>query len=474
MSLLSVSTISNPSAGSPNILLNADGSVTLPVVSGAAPAQFQAGTLWFDTAGPTLNIRNAANTGWLPVGGGGGGTVTGVTGTLPIVSTGGVAPVLSINAATTSLPGSVQLADGTASKAGTSTTLVNTPAFSVPKDAANMTGAAILPSGTNAQRTAITGLTAGMTRFNTDYTPDSLEVYNGTAWKQLAYVPSPTLPADLTISANTTLTNSTYVVNNLTVAAGATVTGVSQNLVFVCYGEVNILGSIVLDAQGPRGGATFAGTSGEQSAIQAGFNVGGGVGTSSNLPYSPLASTLGSGGASGFALTGVGGQALIAGGNGGGGIIIRTFKNATVSGTLSARGGTGSGSITPPALISGGGGGSGGSVIVHATGDINFSGAIDVSGAAGLGGAVNGVGVAANGGGGGSGGYVILEAEGTLTDTGTKNLSGGAAGITSGTPDVGPGGGGGGSFGGLAGDGAFGPGAIAGQSGKFELSGSPI
>ena len=119
MSLLSVSTISNPSAGQPNILLNADGSVTLPVVSGAAPAQFQAGTLWFDTAGPTLNIRNAANTGWLPVGGGGGGTVTGVTGTLPIVSTGGAAPVLSINAATAGALGAVQIGTNVQVAAGT-------------------------------------------------------------------------------------------------------------------------------------------------------------------------------------------------------------------------------------------------------------------------------------------------------------------------------------------------------------------
>jgi hypothetical protein len=41
------------------------------------------------------------------------GTVTGVSGTLPIVSTGGAAPVLSINAATTSAAGSMSAADKT-------------------------------------------------------------------------------------------------------------------------------------------------------------------------------------------------------------------------------------------------------------------------------------------------------------------------------------------------------------------------
>lgn len=466
MATLNVTNLQNTAATVTNVSLLADGSTT--IVLNTTGTSRTGGIRY---VGGVLEVYNG--TAWVAAGGGG-GSVTGVTGTLPIVSTGGAAPVLSINAATTLLPGSVQLANAAASQAGTSATLVNTPAFSVPKDAAGMTGAALLPAGTDAQRPGTP--VAGMLRMNTTLNPDSMEAYDGTAaaWRQIAYVPSPTLPADLTISANTTLTNSTYVVNNLTVAAGATVTIVSQNLVLVCYGEVNILGSIVVDVQGPRGGVSFAGPSGEQSGVQAGFNIGGGAGTSSNLPYSPVASALGSGGASGLALTGAGGQALSSGGQGGGSIVIRTFKNATVSGTLSARGGTGFGSLTSPGLISGGGGGSGGSVIVHATGSINFSGVIDVSGGAGGAGAVNGIGTSANGGGGGSGGYVILEAEGTLTDTGTKNLSGGAAGITSGAQDAGPGGGGGGSFGGAAGGGASGPGPIAGQPGKFELAGSPI
>jgi len=63
--------------------------------------------------------------------------------------------------------------------AGTVDTVANTPKTSVPKDAAGMTGAAILSSGTAAQRRA-TPVT-GMTRVNT--TNKTLEFYDGTQWQ---------------------------------------------------------------------------------------------------------------------------------------------------------------------------------------------------------------------------------------------------------------------------------------------------
>jgi hypothetical protein len=62
---------------------------------------------------------------------------------------------------------------------GTSNAVANTPQTSVPKDASGMTGAAIIPSGTQAQRPGTPAL--GMTRVNTD--TDTLEFYDGTAWK---------------------------------------------------------------------------------------------------------------------------------------------------------------------------------------------------------------------------------------------------------------------------------------------------
>jgi hypothetical protein len=108
--------------------------------------------------------------------------VSAVTGTLPItVATGTSTPLIGINAATTALPGSVQLADAAASQAGTSATLVSTPAFTVSKDAATMTGAALLPSGTTGQQPGT--LVEGMTRVNTD--TRTAEIYTNSSWQAI-------------------------------------------------------------------------------------------------------------------------------------------------------------------------------------------------------------------------------------------------------------------------------------------------
>jgi hypothetical protein len=205
----------------------------------------QKGTLWYDTTGVsgTTGVVIWTGSAWAGVGGGG-GTVTGVAGTAPIVSSGGSAPAISItpatagaagsmsaadkakldgaativsavtgtlpitvatgtstpligiNAATTALPGSVQLADAAASQAGTSATLVSTPAFTVSKDAATMTGAAILSSGTTAQRPATP--VSGMARVNTDTVPQ-LEAYTNGAWNPIGVITS-----NLTLNVATT------------------------------------------------------------------------------------------------------------------------------------------------------------------------------------------------------------------------------------------------------------------------------
>lgn len=73
-------------------------------------------------------VRFYNGTSWISVPGvGGGGSVTGVTGTAPIVSSGGNAPAISINAATGSTAGSLSAADfaklAAATAAATSTTL---------------------------------------------------------------------------------------------------------------------------------------------------------------------------------------------------------------------------------------------------------------------------------------------------------------------------------------------------------------
>jgi hypothetical protein len=85
---------------------------------------------------------------------------------------GSAAPITSIVAGTGLTGGgttgavtlSAAFATAGQAAAGTSTTTVSSPAYSVPKDAATMTGAAILPSGTTAQRPGTP--TAGMQRYN--------------------------------------------------------------------------------------------------------------------------------------------------------------------------------------------------------------------------------------------------------------------------------------------------------------------
>jgi hypothetical protein len=134
--------------------------------------------------------------------------VSAVTGTLPItVATGTSTPLIAINAATTGAQGAVQIGTnidvttGTISiknasatdkgvieiatlaeaATGTNATLALTPSTGVPKDAATMTGAALIPGGNNAARpgTPVTG----MTRYNNQSgTPASMEFYNGVAW----------------------------------------------------------------------------------------------------------------------------------------------------------------------------------------------------------------------------------------------------------------------------------------------------
>ena len=111
-----------------------------------------------------------------------------------------------------------------------------------------MTGAALLPTGTNAQRTAIAGPVAGMTRFNTDYTPDSLEVYDGANWNQVAYVPTVSGLTDLTPTNGSTLPSS-GVYNNITIGAGITVN--TTALTFLrAKGTVTIDGTINANSVG--------------------------------------------------------------------------------------------------------------------------------------------------------------------------------------------------------------------------------
>jgi len=94
----------NPSGYLSTVSLTSNVTGTLPIANGGTGATTAAGALTSLGAYPASNPNGyTANT----------GTVTGVTGAAPIVSSGGTAPVISIDAATTSLPGSMSAADKT-------------------------------------------------------------------------------------------------------------------------------------------------------------------------------------------------------------------------------------------------------------------------------------------------------------------------------------------------------------------------
>jgi hypothetical protein len=93
------------------------------------------------TAGSGVTISNGSGTITISATGSG-GTVTAVTGTSPIASTGGTTPAISIQDATTSQKGAVQLENSTSS---TSTTTAAVPA--AVKAAYDLAAAAIQPSG---------------------------------------------------------------------------------------------------------------------------------------------------------------------------------------------------------------------------------------------------------------------------------------------------------------------------------------
>jgi len=483
MSTLNVTSIQNPAAPQANLSLNADGTVTLPVFTGAAaPPLFQAGTLWFDTAGPTLLVRNPGNTAWVSAGGGGGGTVTGVTATAPLVSSGGAAPNLTINAATTGALGAVQIGTnidvttGTISiknasatdkgvieiatlaeaATGTDATRALTPSTGVPKDAATMTGAAILPSGTDAQRAAIATPVVGMTRFNT--TSNYEEVYTGVAggWQKLAYAaPAPSGLSDLTLSNGQVLpVSGTY--NNITLPVGATVTTLAfSNL--TAFGTVTLSGTIDVRNRG-----YIAPTSLDGDTSRDGQGPGaGGSGNSQGGYANSFEFLIGSSGASGTSGPGGGGGSSI-GGRAAGGVKFVSYGSISVTSTFSFLGSGTAGSNSGDS--GGGGGGSGGLFFLDSTSITLAAGAtINVSGGNGSSGITSG-----GGGGGGGGGWVVLNGA-SITNAATVVKNGGTAGSNAGSTWRS---GGGGSFAGSGGLGSLnGSAPSAGSSGYLSVNG---
>ena len=349
--------------------------------------------------------------------------------------------------------GAGSIAPATLAEAATGTlnTVYSSPLTSVPKDASGMTGAAILPSGTNLQRAAIATPVVGMQRYNTDSGYE--EVYTGATlgWQKLAFAsavnPS---PADLTLSGATSL-NSSYVCNNLTVNAGATLTSSSQGVYIRAFGDV-IINASTWTLVGVPGAGSF--TSGGIVLGAPGFGLGGSTGgASSSRPYAPAAQLGGSSGGSGVTSAGTNQP----GGNAGGYIVIIADGNVTFNGAVTLNCNGYAPALTGSETGGGGAGGAGGCIIITTPKTLTVPATVTLNVAGGNG--SNGIfaGNHGGGGGGGGGGWIILQS-GNLVDSSTKTLTGGLAGAASG---------GGALYGGAGGA------SYAGQGGLYGSTGSP-
>jgi hypothetical protein len=336
--------------------------------------------------------------------------------------------------------------------AGTLNTVANTPQTSVPKDAAGMTGAAIIPSGTDAQRAAITTPVVGMQRFNTDTGYE--EVYTGTTkgWQRLSFVsPFPFPLADLNITANGDLPSGVY--NNITIAAGVTVT--AKGLVrLTAYGSVTINGTIDGNSNGYTGFTLV--TTSISGALISQLGLGMGAGRGQGLPgfsysWRQLLSSSGSTGNIGSLDTT--GSARSNGGSAGASLIV-TAQGPVVIGstaTITMNGQSGGANSLGNSGSGGGGGGAGGLILLESKTSLNLAAGsvLSCNGGSGGNGVRAGTITNAGGGGGGGGGYIVLNSLST-SDSATKTVSPGAGGALVSTG--GNQGGGGAGFGGAGGE----------------------
>jgi len=176
-------------AGILNIANGGTGASTLAGLQAAAlPTQAPA------DAGKFLST-NGSTASWAAA-----GTVTSVTGTLPItVATGTTTPLIAINAATNAAAGAIEIATLAEAAAGTDATRALTPESGVPKDASGMAGAALLPGSA----AAFSGTVAtGMIRYNNSTPPAVIEYYNGSAWVALGGLAAASLAQAATGTSN--------------------------------------------------------------------------------------------------------------------------------------------------------------------------------------------------------------------------------------------------------------------------------
>lgn len=293
-----------------------------------------------------------------------------------------------------------------------------------------MTGAALIPGGTSAQRPATS--TPGNLRWNSDINYQETYVNATRGYSALAYVaPFPPTLANLTFSASQTITQSLFYCNNLVINAGVVLTLDTPTLVIYCAGTATINGSIVSRVGGYGGSTQVASTGREVAGGLLGFGPG-----ATSVAYPPNLYLTGSGGGGGTViLTLPGGVFSSQGGFGGGAVGIKALGGITLGAAASINC---SGSNALPSAVSsgttyianGGGGGSGGLICLDSGANLTLTAGatLNVSGGDGAASIGSGVVQSAPGGNGGGGGWIILQSLGTIADASTKNVSGGAAG----------------------------------------------
>jgi hypothetical protein len=415
-----------------------------PPVPGPGAAQAVIGSMYWDDVLNQLFIyyNNSGSPTW----------VQAAPSALPAPTYSGTAPI-----AVTGTVISANLATATDAATGTSATVLMTPQFAVPKDASGMTGAAILPSGTDTQRTAITTLVTGMQRYNT--TSDYEEVYTGATngWRKLAYYTAVPTPPNLTISANGPLPNGGYY-DNIIINAGVTATA-SASTSLRARTSIQINGTIDVGYSFPGGQGGSISSAAALIVVPGIYGQGFGQ-TNTTYGYAALSGT-GGRGAQVFLNNGAatGSQ----GGSGGGALILRSEGTITIgaAGVITADGGNatvGAATVgTTGVAIPGAGGGSGGMIYLEAATSITLNAASRLYARGGAGNnAFNGgtIPSGAGGGGGGGGGYIIVTSPLNTTTGANFVVTGGAAGTDSATPPIDTSwlGGWGGSWGGAGGD----------------------
>jgi hypothetical protein len=208
------------------------------------------------------------------------GTVTSVTGTLPItVANGTTTPVIAINAATNAAAGAIEIATLAEAATGTDATRALTPESGVPKDASGMAGAALIPGGNNAARpgTPVTG----MLRYNSQAgTPVSMEYYNGSAWSGFSKVAQVVYFRDTTGSVNSPNTPTL-------ITATITPTSVSSQILVTYCANVRQTGFVTGGVYATS--ALFRGA----SNIQGGYDSGGSTVGMDNIGGVPAPQTMG-------------------------------------------------------------------------------------------------------------------------------------------------------------------------------------